>query len=394
MTWPSLPSGPTSCPLNTTYVAPALPARSVTCRPLNVAACPGAKMRPVPGTTAPSTMASSQDSVPRICTVTTAIVKATVTLRDSTISAPVGGRATMRIVCAPAGTLMDSANRPSAETVKGFPFTVTAAPAGARPATGTGMFVYVAPFVGRSRAIAAAPGDGLAAADSDRAARLIHLPRRVEDLDVDMVGARLQRHARAEGPIGGGPHVRDRVAAGKHTDRQAAVRHGPAADRVLGDLHDRVAGRLVDLEARQHGERRELVVEVREEEGDGGQDRDRHEHRRREDHGPPHDRPHGLERPRRIRRPALALELLDQRVRIELQVLGVVPQKALRVHRAGQGLVIAVLERAQELFPDPRFLRRLLDREPHSLTLRAQCLTEARHYSVVPSAPRRGGGAP
>src|SRR5688500_1148756 len=129
-------------------------------------------MRPVPGTTAPSTTACSHDSGPSMRTVTTAAVQATVTLRVSTISAPVGGRATTRIVCAPAGTLMDSANRPSAETVKGFPFTVTAAPAGARPATGTGMFVYVAPFAGRSRATAAAPGDGLAAADSKRIVRL------------------------------------------------------------------------------------------------------------------------------------------------------------------------------------------------------------------------------
>src|SRR5688572_4774989 len=98
-------------------------------------------MRPVPGTTAPSTPAWSHDSRPSMRTVTTAAVKATVTLRVSTTSAPAAGRITTRIVCAPAGTLIDSANRPSAPTVSGLPFAVTVAPAGARPATGTGAFV-------------------------------------------------------------------------------------------------------------------------------------------------------------------------------------------------------------------------------------------------------------
>ena len=69
------------------------------------------------------------------------VLTTTVTVRDSTSSAPLAVRATTRIVWAPAGALIDSANRPSAETVNGLPFTVTAAPAGARPTTGTSPFV-------------------------------------------------------------------------------------------------------------------------------------------------------------------------------------------------------------------------------------------------------------
>src|SRR3989442_894862 len=102
------------------------------------------------------------------------------------------------------------------------------------------------------------------------------------------------------------------------------------------------------------------------------------------------DRPVRLERARlrRLRRtPALVVVQHHELVRLEVEVLRVIAQEAARVHRSRERLVIAVLERLQELLAYPRVARGLLERDAFALALCAELLAEPAH-------PRSGGLCP
>ncbi|MDP9251985.1 MAG: hypothetical protein M3O80_03175 [Chloroflexota bacterium] len=73
------------------------------------------------------------------------------------------------------------------------------------------------------------------------------------------------------------------------------------------------------------------------------------------------------------------MELNDEIFGGQLEILGVVAQEALRVDRARQRLVVAVLERLQELLADARVGRGLLERDALLLTLRPKRLAEPRY---------------
>ncbi len=70
------------------------------------------------------------------------------------------------------------------------------------------------------------------------------------------------------------------------------------------------------------------------------------------------------------------MELNDEIFGGQLEILGVVAQEALRVDRARQRLVVAVLERLQELLADARVGGGLLERDALLLTLRPKRLAE------------------
>jgi len=73
------------------------------------------------------------------------------------------------------------------------------------------------------------------------------------------------------------------------------------------------------------------------------------------------------------------MELDDEVLGGQLEILGVVAQESLRVDRARQRLVIAVLERLQELLADACIGGGLLERDALLLTLRPKRLAEPRY---------------
>src|SRR5688572_7134468 len=109
----------------------------------------------------------------------------------------------------------------------------------------------------------------------------------------------------------------------------------------------------------------------------------------REDIAAAGDRVQRLERARRIGLVALLVELHDELLGRKLQVLRVVPQEPLRVHGAGEGLIVAVLERLEELLADARVGGGLLERDALLLTLSAKRLAEPRHLSPRLAGPSR-----
>ena len=224
----------------------------------------------------------------------------------------------------------------------------------------------------------------------DGAADPVRLTGGVQHLDHHVVRARLEPDGRAEAAVGGRADVAEDIRAGEYVHGDASVGDGDAADCELCARGEPVARRVGDLEARERRERCELVIDVAAEEADTGQDDDRQEDHRPKDEAAARDRPVRLERARLqgLRRtPALVVVQHHELVRLEVEVLRVIAQEAARVHRSRERLVIAVLERLQELLAYPRVARGLLERDAFALALCAELLAEPAH-------PRSGGLCP
>src|SRR5439155_295058 len=139
-----------------------------------------------------------------------------------------------------------------------------------------------------------------------------------------------------------------------------------------------------------------LVIEVAHEETHAGEQDDREKDDRPEDQAPVHDGAIGLERSAlwRFGLPALALVERDQLIGLKVEVFGVVAQEPLRVHRARKRLVVAVLERFEELLADPRVRSGLLEGDVLLLALGPKHLAELRHRRAPSRTPRASCPAP
>ncbi len=137
---------------------------------------------------------------------------------------------------------------------------------------------------------------------------------------------------------------------------------------------------------RRDREVRELVVDVADEEEDAGEDDHRDEDRWGEDEAPLHEGTHRRERAERLAPAALARVEREHLLRVDVQVVRVVTEEPLRVHGARERLIVAALERLEELLADPGVLCGLREGDAHLLALLAQRVTEARHYASSPFA--------
>src|SRR3989441_1922518 len=215
------------------------------------------------------------------------------------------------------------------------------------------------------------------------------LARGVEHLDLDVVRALDERHVRTEGAVRGWAHVRDRVLSRERAHGDPPVRDGDAPDQEVRLRRDDVARGIGHIETRRGRERRELVVEVAHEEHDASEHDDRQEHLGREDEAAMNDGAHRLERARRLwLAAALLVEEDDELVGLQVEVLRVVAQEALRIDGARERLIVPVFERLEELFADARVGGGLVERDPLLLTLRPQAVAELAHPSSRGLCPR------
>src|SRR5439155_1347981 len=162
--------------------------------------------------------------------------------------------------------------------------------------------------------------------------------------------------------------------------RREVVARGEAAIRIHAhrDVVDLEAGdRTIDPSAHLHRRVRErgavrrlLDDELRRWTGRGRR-RDLESHVARDAADLARGVAHRLERARRLGlAAALLVEEDDELVGLQVEILRVVAQEALRIDGAGERLIVPVFERLEELFADARVGGGLVERDPLLLTLR------------------------